>query len=145
MILFITPSTSPSRTYDIRYWKVAFTQGLNPEKVLTYIGHDVWLERLDVWTSALAPGGERSHVPLRLARPSNWIYDKFSKIPTWIVGMLMAGLGTTAIKWLHTGQQPSDKKKDEGEAAAANGAQGSSSSVKTKRTSLSESQTNKRS
>lgn len=127
MIVFITPSTSPSRAYDVRYYKVAFITGLTPPKLLAYIGHNLWLERLEVWTSSLAPGGKYSYWTLALARPSNWLYENFSRIPSWIVGMLAAGFTSTLIKWLHGGGQKKEKKQEEKEARKEES--GSSSAV----------------
>lgn len=112
-VLFITPSTSPQRKYDVRFWKVAFAGNLTPEKVLTYIGHDLWLDRLDVWSSTFAPGGEKDHVPLWLAKPSNWIYDMATKVPTWLSSMVLAGFGTTLITWLHGAQKGTKKTEEE--------------------------------
>ncbi|CAO1629737.1 unnamed protein product [Sympodiomycopsis kandeliae] len=115
VILFITPSTSPDRAYDIRYWKVSFIGGLDAEKMLTYIGHDLWVQRLNIWSSTLSPGGSNSRIPLLLAKPSNFLYDKFSTIPTWMVGIATATFGSTIMKWMHTSGKKNQDDKKEGE------------------------------
>lgn len=132
VILFITPSTSPERSYDIRFWKVSFTSGLDSEKLLHYIGSDLWLNLLPIWDSSLAPGGSRSHLPLLVARPANVVYDNFSKLPNWLVGILSTALGGTLIQFLHGWGAKKDKlkeKKKELKAKVAEEAEGKSSSV----------------
>lgn len=91
--------------------------------MVRFIGSGAWQTQLPVWTSALAPGGARDYVPLRLARPANWAYDRFSKIPTWLVGMGASAAGTTLIQVLHRrGSKKEEEKKRrklaEAEAAA---------------------------
>lgn len=138
VILFITPSTSAERSYDIRFWKVSFTSGLDSEKILQYVGSDLWLNQLPIWDSSLAPGGSQSHLPLLLAKPANVVYDKFIKIPNWLVGILSTALGGTLIQLLHgmggkkdTSKKKMDEKETKAKEAETAGAKSSSVAVGT--------------
>lgn len=112
VVVFVTPSTSPERLYDLRFWKVAFISGLTPEYVLTYIASGAWKTDLKVWTSTLAPGSRNDWIPLFFGRPASSLYDKYSQLPTWLVGILSTVLGGTLISWMHGTRLPSEADKD---------------------------------
>lgn len=100
-VIFVTPSTSPDRLYDLRFWKVAFMSGLTPEYMLAYIGSGSWKVDISVWGSSLAPGGRHSSLTIGFARPSNWVYDRVSGLPNWLVGLVSTALGGSLISLLH--------------------------------------------
>lgn len=111
VLVFVTPSTSPGRLYDLRFWKVAFISGLTPEYILTYVASGAWKSDLKVWKGTLAPGGARSWIPASLAKPSNWAYDNFSRVPSWIVGLMSTLLGGSLISLMHGQKSGNDKKQ----------------------------------
>ncbi|CAO1619021.1 unnamed protein product [Parajaminaea phylloscopi] len=133
VIVFVTPSTSPDRLYDLRFWKVAFVSGLTPEYVVTYIASGSWKADLKVWSGSLAPGGSRSWIPPALAAPSNLVYDNFSRVPTWVIGIVSTMLGGTLISFMHgskpaagaEGRKGSEKERGQSQAKVAASAQAS--------------------
>lgn len=73
-----------------------------------------------MWKSPLAPGGARAQLTAQMAKPSNYLYNKFSAIPNWILGIASTAVGGSLLSLLHSfggggGGSKSDAKKEGGE------------------------------
>lgn len=49
-----------------------------------------------------------------LTQPSNYVYEKYSKIPFWLVGMLTTAFGTSLMKLLHRSSGTGLKEEGKG-------------------------------
>ncbi|CAD6921354.1 unnamed protein product [Tilletia caries] len=100
IILFITPSTSPERAYDVRFWRIA----ANPpskSRLLSILSDENKWKQIDIWTSAMAPGGERDFIPERLINLFSYLYVVLEKIPGPAIPVLAAVMAQPLLQLMH--------------------------------------------
>ncbi|KAK0558052.1 hypothetical protein OC846_000044 [Tilletia horrida] len=86
-LLFITPSTSPERAYDIRFWNVA-VRPPSKARLLAVLSDENRWKNIPIWTSKMAPGGERDHIPERLSNAFSYVYAAVDKIPSPVLPVI---------------------------------------------------------
>ncbi|KAK0535296.1 hypothetical protein OC835_002408 [Tilletia horrida] len=100
IVLFITPSSSPERAYDIRFWRLA-ARPPSKARFLAIISDENKWKQLPIWTSKMAPGGERDHIPERISIVFSYFYVVMEKIPGPVVPIVAAMLAQPLLGWMH--------------------------------------------
>lgn len=98
-IVFVTPSSSVERTYDTRFWKIAWSIP-STQKVVSVVLDRLW-EQLPVWESGLAPGGMLQIATIYFASAFEGVYRVLDPIPNWILAIVGSFLGSVLLSFLH--------------------------------------------
>ncbi|KDN51996.1 hypothetical protein K437DRAFT_254735 [Tilletiaria anomala UBC 951] len=102
VMVIATPSTSPERLYDLRFWKLAFAKP-RPDDMLSFLGNPGQWQALPVWDSSLAPGGKRHVILLRMAAFfKKYIYPFFEVVPGWAITLVIGGAASIVPSLLHS-------------------------------------------
>lgn len=98
-IVFVTSPTSSLRSYDVRFWKIAFSIP-STEKLIAIIKDQIWTD-LPVWDSDFAPGGKYQQVSRFFSQGSLGFMSVLDPIPNWLLGVLASTLASMLIGYLH--------------------------------------------
>jgi len=115
-IVFITSPTSSLRSYDVRFWKIAFSIP-SSERLIAVVKDQIWRE-LPVWHSNFAPGGEYQNFARIFSRGSVGFMSVLEPIPNWLLGIIASMFGSMLLSYLHrndaksTQQQPSTNNRE---------------------------------
>jgi len=102
IVLFISPSTSPERAYDIRFWKVHAAPPSKARFISILSDENKW-KQLSIWSGKMAPGGERDHIPERLTSLFSYFYVVMEKIPGPVLPIVAAMAAQPLLKMMHRG------------------------------------------
>ncbi len=105
MLVIATPSTSPERTYDLRFYKLAFAKPTT-DQLISFIGEPTRWQGLPVWESGLAPGGSKHKYVIFISKIFHFFYPLFEAVPSWLLTIIAAGFVGLIPGFLH-----SDKAK----------------------------------
>lgn len=108
-IVFVTSATSSLRSYDIRFWKIAFNIP-SSEKVIAIIKDRLWTE-LNVWDSIFAPGGEYQNLSRFFSQGSLGFMSVFEPIPNWLLGVIASMFGSIFLSYLHRNDAKSTQQQ----------------------------------
>ncbi|PWN89999.1 hypothetical protein FA10DRAFT_266521 [Acaromyces ingoldii] len=101
IIVFVNRSSSSSRPYDVRFWKIAW-QMPKSEQIVSVIDGSRW-RLITPWEGSLAPGGPLESVPLLLSQGFSVVYEILDPMPSWLLTLLSMGVGFVLIGFLHSG------------------------------------------
>ncbi|KAE8234678.1 hypothetical protein CF326_g278 [Tilletia indica] len=100
IVLFITPSTSPERAYDIRFWRIASNPPSKARFLSIICDENKW-KQLPIWTSSMAPGSERDYIPERITKMFTYIYVVLEKVPGPVLPIAAAMLAQPLLQLMH--------------------------------------------
>ncbi|PWN37743.1 uncharacterized protein FA14DRAFT_115880, partial [Meira miltonrushii] len=108
-IVFISSPTSSLRSYDVRFWKIAFSVP-SSEKLIAILKDQIYAE-LPVWDSNFAPGGKYQNYARFFSQGSLGFMSVLEPIPNWLLGILASMLGSMLISYLHRNDAKSTQQQ----------------------------------